>query len=68
MSTAKKVLLQNYHIVWIERDLFGKPFKVLGRKIYPEFSSKISPVISLHDWFTLGALVADKNSAVELHS
>ena len=48
MSTAKNVLLWNYHIIWIERILFGKPFE-------------ISLVTSLHDWFTLGALAADKN-------
>ena len=39
--------------------------KVLGRKIifwvYPDFPSEISLVISLHDWFTLGALAADKH-------
>ena len=35
--------------------------KVLSRKVYPEFSSKINLAISLHDWFTLGALAADKN-------
>ena len=36
--------------------------KVLGRKIiFYVFTSEISLVISLHDWFTLGALAADKN-------
>ena len=39
---------------------FGSPLplesllKVLGSKVYPEFSSEIS--LSLHDWFILGAL------------
>ena len=28
------------------------------------FTSEISLVISLHDWFTLGALAADKNSFI----
>ena len=28
---------------------------------YPDFSSEISLVISLHDWFTLGAEAAVKN-------
>ena len=65
------MLLWNYHIVFIERDLFGKPSESAGQEnyllcVYPEFSSKISFVISLHDWFTLGSLAADKNS--EMHS
>ena len=33
MFTANKVLLWNCHIDCIERGLFGKHFKVLGRKI-----------------------------------
>jgi len=33
ISTAKKVLLWNYHIVWIKRDIFGKPFESAHRKI-----------------------------------
>ena len=36
--------------------------KLLGRKIiFYVSTSEISLVISLHDWFTLGALAADKN-------
>ena len=35
--------------------------KVLGIKVYPEFSSEISLVISLHDWSALGALADVKN-------
>ena len=47
MSTARKVLLWNYHIVWIETDLFGKPFESAGQEncflcVYPEFSWEIS--------------------------
>ena len=68
MSTARKVLRWNYHIVWIERDLFGKPVESAGQEnyllcVYPEFSSEISLVISLHVWFTLdaSALAADEN-------
>ena len=61
MSTAKKVLLRSYHIdiVWIDRDLFGKPFESAWQEnyllyVYPGFTSEISLVISspLHDWFT----------------
>ena len=48
MSTAKKLLLWNYHNIWIERNLLRKPFET-------------SLVTSLHDWFTLGALAADKS-------
>ena len=33
--------------------------KVLGSNVYPEFGSEISLVLSLHDWFTLGALAAN---------
>ena len=29
--------------------------------VYPEFTSEISLVISLHDWLTLRALAVDKN-------
>ena len=66
MSTARKVLLWNYHIVWIGRDLFGKPFESAGQqnyllRVYPELSSEISLVISQHDWFTLSALAANEN-------
>ena len=68
MSTAKKVLLRSYHIdiVWIERDLFGKPFESARQEnylpcVYPEFTSEFSLVISLHGWFTSGPLAADKN-------
>jgi len=55
------VLLWNYHIVWIEKDLFGKPFESAHRSVYPEFTSEVSLVISLHDWLTLRSLAADKN-------
>ena len=50
MSTAKKVLLWNYRIVWIERDLFGKPLESAGQENL--FLSSL--VISLHYWFKLG--------------
>ena len=49
------------------RDLFGKPFESAGQEnyplcVYPKFTSEISLVISLHDWFKfIGALAADKN-------
>ena len=53
----EKVLFWNYHIVWIERDLFGKSFESAGQEnyplcVYPEFSADISFVISPLDWFT----------------
>ena len=43
-----------------------KPFSKCGPGIYllcvyPKFTSKISLVISSHDWFTLGSIAADKN-------
>ena len=46
MPTAKKLLLWNYHIVCIERDLFGKPFESAGQEnyvlcVYSEFSSEL---------------------------
>ena len=59
--------LWEYHIVWIERDLIGKPTESAGQEnyllyVYPRFTSEISLVIPLHDWFTfIGALAADKN-------
>ena len=60
------MLLWNYNIVWIERNLFGKPFESVQENyllcVYPEFTSEISLVISLHDWLTLRAQAADKNS------
>ena len=45
MSTARKVFLWNYHIVWIETDLFLKPFKSAWQEncflcVYPEFRSE----------------------------
>ena len=51
MSKAKKVLLWNYHIVWIERDLFGKTFESAGREnfllwAYPEFTQLQKSVLS----------------------
>ena len=71
MSKAKKVLLWNYHIVLIERDLFKKTFKSAGQDnyilwVYPEFTSEISLVIPLDEWFTLGDLAADKKSILNL--
>ena len=35
--------------------------KIIFYVFIVNFTSEISLVISLHDWFTLGALVADKN-------
>ena len=70
MSATKTVLPWNYNIVWIDRDLSRKPFENAGQEnyllcVYPDFSSEISLVISgiisLHDWFTLAAVAADKN-------
>ena len=46
-----------FNCVTVEPKNFESLLKVLGRKVYPEFSL----VISLHDWVTLGALAADKN-------
>ena len=37
---------------------------MLGRKVYPELSSEISLVISLHDWFILGSLAAGENHCI----
>ena len=61
MPTAKKALFWNYHIVWIERDLFGKPFETAEQDnyllhVYAEFTMEIRLVISLYDWLALGAL------------
>ena len=66
MPATRNVLLWNQNIVWIDIDLSGKPFESAGQRnyflyVYPEFSSEISLVISLHDWFTLRAIAADKN-------
>ena len=55
MSTAKKLLLWNYHIVWIERGLYtqvGTHFQSARQhnyflSVYPKFTSKISLLISI---------------------
>ena len=62
MSATKKIAsLKLKHRLDRERPIWKAFPKVLGRKIiFYVFTSEISLVISLHDWFTLGALAADK--------
>ena len=64
MSKANKVLLWNCHIVCIERGLFAKHFKgkLSSMCLYREFTSEISLVISLDDWFTIGPFRAADNT------
>ena len=52
MSTARKVLLWNYHIVWIERDLFGKPLESAGRGL---------SFLCMTGSHLIGVLAADKS-------
>ena len=65
----KSASLELPHRLDRERPI-GKAFESAGQEnyllhVYPEFTWEISLVISLHDWFTLGALAADKNCSTE---
>ena len=61
MSTAKKCFSGTTTPFGLRATNLESLLKVLGSNVYPEFGSEISLVLSLHDWFTLGALAADKN-------
>ena len=64
VRVKKRASLEPKHRLHRQRPIW-KAFSSAGQEnyllcVYPDFSPEISVTISLHDWFALGALAADK--------